>query len=79
MITIEIKPRSAEIGHCQMCKAIFNDIKYYEYHSSFSNTTLSVCYKCAIREYYGSKHTSGKKWKKDKKEGRLFGKLDSGH
>jgi hypothetical protein len=57
-----------------MCKVDFKDDKYYEYHSYFSNTTLQICYKCAIREYYGSKYAKGKKWKKDKEKNWLFGK-----
>tara|TARA_R100000152_G_C6779217_1_gene210629 strand:+ start:1585 stop:1782 length:198 start_codon:yes stop_codon:yes gene_type:complete len=56
-----------------MCKLSFNGFEKYEYHSSISNTTLYVCKKCAVREYYGTKSQASKKWKSDKSNNKLFG------
>tara|TARA_R110000823_G_C15836321_1_gene490720 strand:+ start:68 stop:280 length:213 start_codon:yes stop_codon:yes gene_type:complete len=67
MISIEIKPRLIGIEPCQMCKATFNGKIKYKYHSDLSNTTLYICKKCAIREYYGTNYSKNKKYKKDKK------------
>jgi hypothetical protein len=60
-----------------MCQKPFNEKYVYEYHSTLSDTKINICHKCAIREYYGTKYTHGKKWKKEKKEGKLFGKDDN--
>ena len=50
-----------------MCKATFNGKIKYKYHSDLSNTTLYICKKCAIREYYGTNYSKNKNYKKDKK------------
>ena len=58
-----------------MCQ---NDIskskEHYKYHSMFSSISFVVCYKCAIREYYGTKTKAGNKWKREQKAGKLFGR-----
>ena len=72
MISIKIKSKLTELEPCEMCKSSFNGNVNYEYHSSFSNTILQICKKCAIREYYGTNHSKSKKWKKYKKDGKLF-------
>lgn len=55
-----------------MCEQIFKK-NVFEYHSAFSNTTLNICERCAVREYYGTKGRAGKKWNKERKLGLYFG------
>ena len=57
-----------------MCGKTFSGNVNYELTSKYSNTTLYICKKCAIREYYGTKAKIGKKWKTDQANNKLFGK-----
>ena len=74
MIKIETKLKLTATEYCQMCKKLSSAKFIYRYHSQLSDTKLNICYKCAIREYYGTKYTLSKKWKKDKEDGKLFGR-----
>jgi len=47
---------------------------FYQYESGISDARLIVCKKCAIREYYGTKGTQTKKYKKEKTTNKIFGK-----
>ena len=43
----------------------------YNYQSAFRKDSFTICKKCAIRETYGTKGTSSKKYKKAIEKGRL--------
>tara|TARA_Y100001951_G_C11268995_1_gene257470 strand:+ start:1027 stop:1254 length:228 start_codon:yes stop_codon:yes gene_type:complete len=59
--------------NCDMCNSSGYK-NYYNLASAFSKKKLVVCKKCAIREYYGSNGTNTRKYKRENKEGRIFGK-----
>tara|TARA_R100000656_G_scaffold63735_1_gene48951 strand:- start:639 stop:866 length:228 start_codon:yes stop_codon:yes gene_type:complete len=59
--------------NCNMCDSSGYK-NYYNLVSAISNEKLVVCKKCAIREYYGSNGTKTRKYKRENREGRIFGK-----
>lgn len=58
------------INNCRMCGVDIRHKVKCSYISPISETKLTICKKCAIREYYGSKN---KRYKKHIKENKLFG------
>ena len=73
-----MKPSILEINNNQIftCKMCSKNGKGKKYHmiSSFTETEVSpICRTCAVREYYGTKGTSGKKYAPDKIIRKLFG------
>ena len=55
---------------CYMCGGKLDSF-VYDYKSAFRKDSFTICRKCAIREYYGTKGTSSKKYKKAIEKGRL--------
>lgn len=55
---------------CYMCGGKLDSF-VYDYKSAFRKDSFTICRKCAIREYYGTKGTSSKKYKLAIKKGRL--------
>ena len=55
---------------CYMCGGKLETI-VYNYQSAFRKNSFTICKKCAIRETYGTKGTSSKKYKKAIEKGRL--------
>ncbi len=60
-----------EYRECRMCgKLGYTDM--YNYVSPLKTDKFIICKKCAIREYYGTKATQSKRYKKDKESNNLF-------
>jgi hypothetical protein len=71
----KIKPLDrAGNNECRMCGKR-GHLEFFQYESKMSpNDKFIVCKKCAIREYYGTKGTQGKFYRKEEKEEKMFGK-----
>ena len=61
-----------------MCGDVGNT-NMYDYISPFKDTQLIICKKCAIREYYGTRATQSKRYRKDKETNNLFRNKVSGN
>ena len=55
---------------CRMCKKS-QKIIFYNIHYIFTDTNIEACEKCALREVYGSRWKSNRRYLRDKKEGKL--------
>ena len=58
---------------CRICGKDILYKKQYYYTSPLSGTKLTVCRDCGVREYYGTKGKSTKKYKKDIMNKKVFG------
>ena len=74
---IRLLPGWFERKECRMCGSDIQRKPKYSYTSPISEVKLTVCKKCAIREYYGTSGSSNKLYKKETSQKKLFGnKLD---
>ena len=55
-----------------MCVKSIDKKIHYTYISPISRTELEICKDCAVREYYGTKRTNTKRYKRDLAKGKLF-------
>ena len=58
---------------CRICGKDILYKKQYYYTSPLFGTKLTVCRDCGVREYYGTKGKSTKKYKKDIVDKKVFG------
>jgi ribosome-binding protein aMBF1 (putative translation factor) len=70
---IRLLPGWFERKECRMCGSDIQRKPKYSYTSPLSEVKLTVCKKCAIREYYGTSGSNSKLYKKDVSNKKLFG------
>ena len=70
---IRLLPGWFERKECRMCGSDIQRKPKYSYTSPLSAVKLTVCKKCAIREYYGTSGSNSKLYKKDVSNKKLFG------
>tara|TARA_R110002020_G_scaffold220638_2_gene428528 strand:+ start:2111 stop:2350 length:240 start_codon:yes stop_codon:yes gene_type:complete len=70
---ITLLPAWFERKECRMCGTDIQKKQKFSYVSPISEVKLTVCKKCAIREYYGTSATSSKLYKKETSQKKLFG------
>ena len=70
---ITILPEWFERKECRMCGVDIMNKPKYSYTSPIAEVKLTVCKKCAIREYYGTSGTNSKLYKKHMSNKKLFG------
>jgi len=73
-----LKKNNAITRECRMCgKEVLHKKQYY-YTSPLSGTKLTVCRDCGVREYYGTKGKSTKKYKRHISNDRIFDIKENG-
>ena len=68
-----LKKNNAITKECRMCSRNIHYKKQYYYTSPLSGTKLTVCKDCGVREYYGTKGKSTKKYKRHILKKKIFG------
>lgn len=71
--TVILKKNNATTKECRMCGKDVLYKKQYYYTSPLSGTKLTVCRDCGVREYYGTKGKSTKKYKRHIQKKTIFG------
>ena len=70
---IILKTKNTITEECRMCGRDILYKKQYYYTSPLSNTKLTICKPCAIREYYGTRGKATRNYKRHSKRKRMFG------
>lgn len=58
---------------CRMCGRDISKIQNYSYISPVSETKLTICRVCSVREYYGTGGKMSLRYKTDVANNKLFG------
>jgi len=70
---IILKKNNAITKECRICGRKILYKKQYYYTSPLSGTKLTICKECGVREYYGTRGKSSRKYKRHMSDKRIFG------